>query len=48
MTFGQLPLVYGAELLDSEYVYESLELIFVVLIIFTGVAMLMMDRGRAR
>ena len=48
MTFGQLPLVYGVELLDGEYVYESLELVFVVLLIFTGVMMLMTDRGRAR
>ena len=48
LTFGQLPLVYGVELLDGEYVFESLEIVFVVLVIFTGVTMLMMDGGRAK
>ena len=37
LAFGQMPLVYGSEvLLDGEYIWESLVLIFVVLVIFIG------------
>ena len=48
LAFGQFPLVYGGEVLDGEYVWESLSLIFVTLLVFAAVAMIVMDGSRTK
>ena len=41
-------MIYGSELLDGEYVWESISLIFVTLLVFTAVAMTVMDGLRTK
>ena len=43
-----MPLVYGSENIDVEYVWESIKLIFIVLIVFLAVLMTVIDSGRTK
>ena len=43
-----MPLVYGGDVVDGEYVWESITLIFIALAVFTAVIMMVMDSGRVK